>query len=326
MTDAWRIIFRRPGGPEVLEREDLALAEPGVGQARIRITAIGLNFIDTYQRSGLYSLPLPSGLGSEFAGIVEAVGTGVSGFAPGDRVAALMRGTGGYATHIICNADELTTLPMYISDEIAAAVMLKGLTAWMLIERCARLKEGQTILIHSAAGGVGAILVPWAKAAGAIVITHAGNARKADHAIKGGADHAFCEDFDALPAQVREVTAGRGVDVVLDGVGAASWAASLAAVARRGLIVSYGNASGPVPPVAPLELMRAGSIFLTRPTVSDYASSAEERTEGVNRLFALIAERKISIEIGQRFALADAAEAHRMLEARKTIGSTILIP
>lgn len=326
MSGAWRIVARQTGGPEVLEREDYDPGSPGAGQARVRNTAIGLNFIDTYHRSGLYPLPLPTGIGSEFVGVVEAVGTGVKGLSAGDRIAGSISTGGSYATHVLADVNRVFPLPDSISDEVAAASTLKGLTAWMLIERCAKLKQGQSVLIHASAGGVGSILVPWAKAIGATVIAHAGNPTKADRARQAGADHALSGDFGSLAEQVRELTGGRGVDVILDGVGAASWDASLASIARRGLLVSYGNASGPVPPVAPLSLTRAGSIFLTRPTMFDYLETAEERAEGSKRLFKLINDGTIQIEIGRRFALADAADAHRALEGRETVGSSILIP
>jgi NADPH2:quinone reductase len=323
---AWRIVVRRHGGPEVLEREDFDPGAPGPGTALVRITAVGLNFIDTYQRSGLYPLTLPAGLGSEFAGVVEAIGDGVTSVRPGQRVAGALRSPGAYATRIVADAAALFPLPDSISDEVAAAVTIKGLTAWALLEPCAKLRAGQSVLIHSAAGGVGSILVPWAKSLGAFVIAHAGSETKAERARLAGADHALHCDFDVLAARVREITGGHGVDVVLDGVGAASWAASLASTARRGLIASYGNASGPVPPIAPLELARAGSLFLTRPAMFDYIETAEERSRGANRLFTLIGDGTLPIEIGQRFALEDAAEAHRALESRHTVGSTILIP
>jgi NADPH:quinone reductase len=326
MSDPWRIIFRTTGGPEVLERETFDPGFPGPGQVRVKVSASGVNFIDTYHRAGLYPLPLPSGLGTEFAGVVDAVGPDVRGFSPGQHVAARIKRPGSYATHVILSADELVRVPAGISDEVAAAVTLKGLTAWMLLEKCRKLEPGQIVLVHSAAGGVGSLLVPWAKAMGGIVIAHAGSAEKADRARTAGADHILSCSFDDLAAKVRELTGGHGADLVLDGVGAASWASSLGATARRGLIVSYGNASGPVPPVAPLELSRAGSVFLTRPTMFDYTRTPEELAEGCSRLFGLITDGTLSVEIGQRYPLADVAEAHRALESRKTVGSTILIP
>lgn len=326
MRDPWRIVVRRTGGPDVLEREDFDPGTPGPGEALVRITAVGLNFIDTYQRSGLYPLPLPFTPGSEFAGVVEAVGAGVESVTPGQRVSTRMGKPGSYATHALLPADELFILPDGISDDVAAAATLKGLTAWMLIEKCRRLEAGQSVLIHSAAGGVGSLLVPWAKALGLVVYAHAGSPEKAERARQAGADHGLSCPFDDLAAEIRELTSGRGVDLVLDGVGAASWTASLGSVARRGLIASYGNASGPVPPFAPLELARAGSAFLTRPTVFDYTREPEERAEGSERLFSLIANGTLKVEIGQRYPLAEAAQAHRKLEARETVGSTVLLP
>jgi NADPH:quinone reductase len=326
MSEPWRVVFRKTGGPEVLEREAFDPGTPGSGQVRVKISASGVNFIDTYHRAGLYPLPLPSGLGTEFAGVVEAVGADVQGISPGQHVAARLSRPGSYATHAMLGADELFLLPEGISDEVAAAVTLKGLTAWMLLEKCRRLEPGQIVLVHSAAGGVGSLLVPWAKAMGGIVIAHAGSVEKAERARSAGADHVLSCSFEDLAPKVRELTGGHGADLVLDGVGAASWTASLGAIARRGLIVSYGNASGPVPPVAPLELGRAGSVFLTRPTMYDYTRTPEECAEGSSRLFALIADGTLPVEIGQRYSLADVAEAHRALEGRKTVGSTILIP
>jgi NADPH2:quinone reductase len=324
--DAWRIIARQPGGPEVLEREAFAMPTPGPGEVRVRNTAIGVNYIDTYHRSGLYPAPAPIAIGSEAAGIVEAVGHGVEGVSLGQRVAYLPPKAGTYATHSLTSAERLYALPGAVDDATAAASLLKGLTAWMLVERCARVEAGQWVLVHAAAGGVGSIAVQWLKAIGARVIAHAGTEAKAAKAMALGADHALTCPFDALADAVRERTEGRGVDTVFDGVGATSWAASLASLARRGLLVSYGNASGPVPPVAPLVLSRAGSLFLTRPTLYDYLDTADARATGGKRLFALLGAGMVKVEIGQRFALADAAEAHRALESRQTTGSTILIP
>jgi NADPH2:quinone reductase len=326
MSSAWRVVIHRNGGPEVLEREDFDPGDPGPGMALVRITAAGLNFIDTYQRSGLYALTFPATLGSEFVGVVEAVGDGVTAVKPGQRVGAVLRSPGAYATHIVTSAAELMPLPDDIPDEVAAAVLLKGLTAWALLEPCAKVHAGQTVLIHSAAGGVGSILVPWAKSLGATVIAHAGSAAKAERARQAGADHALSCNFDELAQQVRAITGGRGANVVLDGVGAASWTASLASTAPRGLIASYGNASGPVPPFSPLELARAGSLFLTRPAVFAYLETPEERAEASRRLFSQISNGIVPVEIGQRYALADIAEAHRALESRATVASTVLFP
>ena len=325
--DDYRMLIRRTGGPEVIEREAIAPSpsRPGPGEARVRHHAIGLNFIDIYRRSGLYPIDLPAGMGSEAAGVVEAVGAGVDGFAPGDRVAYATGPLGAYATVRTMPAADLIPLPDGIGFDVAAAAMLKGLTAAFLAEPCAKVQPGQAVLVHAAAGGVGSILVQWLKALGATVIAHAGSAEKAARAADLGAAHALSCPMGELAAQVRALTAGAGVAVAFDGVGKASWEASLGSVARRGLIVSYGNASGPVPPFDALALMRAGSIFVTRPTMLDYMHSPEERRALARRLFEKIAGG-LRVPIGARFALADAAEAHRELEARQTWGATIFTP
>jgi NADPH2:quinone reductase len=323
-VDRYRLIFRRTGGPEVIEREELGALEPGPGEVLLRHEAIGLNFIDTYHRSGLYPLALPSGLGSEAAGIVEQAG-GQSGFTAGERVAYALAPAGAYATHRLIAADRLVRLPDGVNAETAAAVMLKGCTAEMLIERCAGIRAGDWVLVHAAAGGVGSILVPWLKAVGARVIAHAGAAEKAGMAADLGADHALSCPLDDLAEQVKELS-DRGVSCVFDGVGAASWAASLASLRKRGLMISYGNASGPVPPMSPLELARGGSLFLTRPTLADYVADPAELQASAARLFEMIETGAVPITIGARFPLSDATEAHRALEARATTGSTLLIP
>lgn len=326
MSEPFRLLFRATGSPEVLESEPVGALDPGPGELRVRHEAVGLNYIDTYHRSGLYPVQLPSGLGTEAAGTVEAVGAGVSDFAPGDRIGTFSGPLGAYATHRLIAADRAVKLPDGISAEVAAASLLKGCTAEMLIERCARILPGQTVLVHAAAGGVGSILVPWLKAIGATVIAHAGSAKKAALAKAEGADHALSCPMESLAAEVRALTDGQGVNVVLDGVGAASWAASLASIAKLGLIVSYGNASGPVPPFSPLDLARAGSVFVTRPTLFDYVATPDSMRASAARLFAMIESGAVTIKIGSRFPLAEAAEAHRALEARQTTGSTILLP
>jgi NADPH2:quinone reductase len=314
------------GGPDVLAPREIAVPKPGAGEVLVRHEAVGLNFIDTYHRSGLYPVTLPSGIGNEAAGLVEAVGDGVSDFAAGDRVGYFTGPLGAYASHRVLAAERLVKLPVGVSSDEAAALMLKGATAEYLIERCARVEAGQAVLVHAAAGGVGSILVPWLKAIGASVIAHAGSAEKAAIARELGADHALSCAMDALAGEVRELTGWAGVHVVLDGVGAASWAASLGSVARRGLIVSYGNASGPVPPFTALDLTRAGSIFVTRPTLADYAATPEEMRTCAARVFEMGASGVVKARIGARFALRDAAAAHRAIESRATTGSTILIP
>jgi NADPH2:quinone reductase len=321
--ERYRLIIRGTGGPEVLEREALGALVPGPGEVLLRQEAIGLNYIDTYHRSGLYPLSLPSGLGSEAAGVVEGVGDG-TGFREGDRVAYALAPPGAYATHRLVGADRLVRLPDDVDSETAAAVMLKGCTAEMLVERCARVQAVDRVLVHAAAGGVGSILVPWLKRVGALVIAHAGSTAKAAIARDLGADQTLSCPFDQLSEKIRELTQGAGVRAVFDGVGAASWLASLSSLGRRGLMVSYGNASGPVPPFSPLELARGGSLFLTRPTLGDYVATGEELQASAARLFEMIRSGAIPVRIGARFPLADAAEAHRALQERRTTGSTVL--
>jgi NADPH2:quinone reductase len=321
-----RIEISELGGPEVLRLVEAETPAPGPGQVLIRQEAVGLNFIDTYYRTGLYSAELPTGLGNEAAGVVEAVGEGVADLKTGDRVGYPTGPLGAYASHRAVEAGRLVRIPDGISSEQAAAAMLKGCTAEYLIERCAKVTPGQTVLVHSAAGGVGSILVQWLKAIGATVIAHSGNAEKAAIASNLGADHSLHGPLDALAAEVRRLTDGQGVPVVLDGVGAASWAASLASVARRGIIVTYGNASGPVPPFSALDLLRAGSIFATRPSLADYCGTVEELRASAGRLFELMLSGAVAVRVGARYPLARAAEAHRALEARETTGSTVLIP
>ena len=326
MADPYAFRIERTGGPEVLEAERIDVPAPGEGELLIRHEAVGLNYLDTYHRSGLYPLPLPSGIGSEAAGIVEAVGAGVQGFREGDRVGYFSGPLGSYATHRTIDADRVVMLPDTIDSETAAAAMLKGCTAEYLVERCARVAKGEAVLVHSAAGGVGSLLVQWLKSIGAIVVAHAGTSRKAEMAKALGADHALSCPMDELAAQVRALTDGKGVPVVLDGVGAASWQASLGAVSRKGLIATYGNASGPVPPFTAIDLLRAGSIFVTRPTLADYAATPEEMRTSAARLFEMIASGTVKVTIGARHPLLEAADAHRALEARQTTGSTVLIP
>jgi len=323
---AFAIRFHATGGPEVLAAETVDVGEPGPGQVRVRHEAVGLNFIDTYFRTGLYPAELPSGLGNEAAGVIEAVGEGVSGLQAGDRIGYFTGPLGAYASHRLVEADRLVALPAGIASEQAAAAMLNGCTAEYLIERCARVQPGQAVLVQAAAGGVGSIAVQWLKAIGATVIAHSGNAAKAGLATQLGADFSFDCPMDQLGAKVREVTGGEGVPVVLDGVGAASWEASLASVARRGLIASYGNASGPVPPFSMLDIMRRGSIFVTRPTLFDYCAPVGEMRASAARLFDMMLSGKVEVRVGARYPLADAAEAHRALEARETTGSTVLVP
>ncbi len=317
--------FEATGGPEVILWRDVEPPPPGPGEVRVRHTAVGLNYIDTYHRSGLYPLKLPSGLGSEAVGVVEAAGAGVA-FAPGDRVGTWGPALGGYATARNVKAEQLVRVPDGVADEVAAAVMLKGATAAFLVEDCARVQAGQIVLVHAAAGGVGHLLVGWLKAIGATVIGVVGSAAKADKVLAAGADHVLRHDVDDLPARVRDITGGEGVPVVLDGVGAATWAASLGSAARRGLIVSYGNAGGAVRGVDLTILARHGSLFVTRPTLFDYAVTPDEKQAIADRVFTMLAKGAIVPEIGQRFAQEEAAAAHRALEAGETVGSSVLLP
>lgn len=314
------------GGPEVIQWVDVDLPPPGPGEVRMRNTAVGLNFIDTYHRSGLYPVPLPSGLGGEAAGLVEAVGEGVTDFAVGDRVATFGPGLGAYATARNVPAKLLFALPDDISDETAAAALLKGGTVEFLVERCARVEPGWTVLVHAAAGGVGQIAVRWLKAIGVRVLATVGSADKVALAVEAGADDVLVSRGEGIADWVRGITSGAGVEVVFDGVGKATWEASLASVRRRGLVVSFGNASGPVDGVNLGALARAGSVYVTRPTMFDYYVTPEERAAGSARLFQMLRSGAVRADIGPRFALEDAADAHRALEAGKTTGSTILVP
>jgi NADPH2:quinone reductase len=320
------IQIERTGGPEVLEAKTVPDPEPGPGQIRIRHGAVGLNFVETYQRSGLYPMALPKVLGQEAAGTVDAVGDGVTRFHVGDRAGYVAGSSGGYAERAVIDEGKAVRLPGFVSDADAAAVLLKGLTVEMLVRRCYPLKAGQTALVHAAAGGVGQLLVQWAKAIGATVIATAGSAEKLKIAGGHGADHLVSYAEADWADRVRALTGGAGVQVAYDGVGKATFDGSLKSLARRGSLVLYGGASGPVPPMDPLALMRGGSLYLTRPTLFDYAADTAELDEAAAALFALMHDGKLKVSVGQRFALKDAADAHRALEARQTTGSTLLIP
>lgn len=316
----------RAGGPEVLEAVDLPIPTPGPGEILIRHEAIGLNFIDTYQRTGLYPVKFPAVLGLEGAGIVEAVGEGVTRFVPGDRAAYGNGPLGGYAEYHVVPAGRAVKVPAGIDSRIAAAAMLKGMTAEFLLRRCYTVRKGETVLIHAAAGGVGAILTQWGKALGATVIGTAGSPEKAALARNHGADETILYRDEDVAARVRALTGGQGVRVVYDGVGAATFEGSLASLGRRGMLVSYGNASGPAPAVEPLRLSRGGSLFLTRPTLFDYVVTTEELDESAGALFEVINSGAVKIGIGQTFPLSQTRQAHEALEGRETTGSTLLIP
>ena len=314
------------GGPEVLDLVDLPEPDPGPGQVLVRQAAIGVNYIDTYHRSGLYPLRLPSGLGMEGAGEVVATGEGVTRFAPGDRVAFASGPIGAYAELHAVDAGRAVAIPEGVDNRTAAAALLKGMTAEFLLRRCRPVSPGETILIHAAAGGVGQIMVQWAKALGAIVIATAGNAAKAGRVRDLGADHVILYGEQDVAAEVRKITGGAGVPVAYDSVGAATFEGTLASLARRGVFVSFGNASGPPPAVEPGRLMRMGSLFFTRPTLGDDVATTEELDASAAAVFGRIAAGEISIEIGQTFPLSQARAAHEALESRQTVGSTLLIP
>jgi NADPH:quinone reductase len=312
------------GGPEVMQWQDITLPPPGPGEVRLRHTAIGLNFIDTYHRSGLYPIALPSGLGLEAAGVVEAVGDGVT-LPVGARVGYCWGPIGAYATHRNIAAANVVALPDGVSDEMAAAGLLKGCTTEFLVERCAGVKPGDWALVPAAAGGVGLLLMQWLKLVGATVIAVAGTAQKLALAAAHGADHGVLDSADVAGA-VRALTGGRGVDVVFDGVGKASWDASLDSLKQRGLLISFGNASGPVSGVDLGILARKGSLFVTRPTLFDYYSTPEERQKHAGRVLELMASGALKLAVNQHYKLAQAARAHEDLAARLTTGSTVLVP
>jgi NADPH2:quinone reductase len=314
------------GGPEVLQWEAVPASEPGPGEVLIRQTAIGLNFIDVYERTGLYPGALPSGLGREGAGVVEAVGPRARGLAVGDRVAYVSGQPGAYAQQRVMPADRVVKVPDGVSDRLAAAAMLKGLTAWFLLRRTHRILRGDAVVVHAAAGGVGLILAQWAHHLGARVIGVVGSDAKAEVARAHGCHHALVFGRDDLATRVRELTDGAGARVVYDSVGKDTFFASLDSLRPLGLMVSYGNASGPVPAIAPLELSKRGSLFLTRPTLFHYIARRADLERGARELFEVIGSGAVRIEIGQGYALQDVAQAHRDLEARRTIGSTVLIP
>lgn len=321
-----RAEIRRLGGPEVIEWVESDIPAPGHGEVLIEQTAIGLNFIDTYHRTGLYPIELPSGLGLEAAGKIIALGDGVGGYEIGDRVAYMGPGLGAYATHRVMPADALFKLPDNVSDELAAAAILKAATTEGLVERCAHVKAGDTVVVHAAAGGVGLIMVQWLKALGAHVIGTVSSSAKADAAMAAGCDHIIRYDRDDIAAGVRELTDGAGVPVVFDGVGKDTFMASLDSLAPRGLLVSFGNASGPVDGVNLGILAQKGSLFVTRPTLMHYYATPEDRARGIGRVWEMLGNGDVKVTIGQTYALKDAAQAHIDLEARRTTGSTVLLP
>jgi len=327
MTHAIKIY--ETGGPDAMRWEEVSLGDPAAGEARIRQTAVGLNYIDIYHRSGLYPVPLPSGLGMEGAGVVEAVGAAVADLRVGDRVAYAsgpLAPVGAYAEARIMPADRLVKLPDAIDDRTAAAMMLQGMTAQYLLRRTYRVQPGDTILIHAAAGGVGLIVCQWAKALGAKVIGTVGSDEKAALARTHGCDHPIVYTRENFVARVRELTGGAGVPVVYDSIGKDTFFDSLDCLRPLGLMVSFGNASGAVPPVDLGELTRRGSLFLTRPSLFGYTEARADLLATAGELFDVVVSGKVRIEVNQTYALRDVAQAHIDLSTRRTTGSTILLP
>jgi len=320
------IRFHEHGGPEVLRIEELEPGKPEAGEVQVRHTAIGLNFIDVYDRTGLYAGELPSGLGREAAGVVVALGRKVRGFKAGDRVAYVYTRPGAYSEVRNVPADRLVKVPRGISDEEAAALMLKGLTAHYLLRRTHRVARGENILVHAAAGGVGLLVCQWAKALGAKVIGVVGSDAKAELARRNGCRHVLILGREPLAGEVKKLTKGEGVAVVYDSVGKDTFMDSLDCLRPLGMMVTYGNASGPPPAVSPLELSKRGSLFLTRPTLFNYIATRPALDAAARELFAAVKSRAVRVRIGQRYALTDAAQAHRDLEGRRTTGATVLIP
>ncbi|MER5382728.1 quinone oxidoreductase [Streptomyces sp. NPDC002688] len=322
---AHAIRFKETGGPEVLRWEEVVVGDPGPGEVRIRHHAVGLNFADTYFRTGLYPAALPAGLGVEAAGVVEAVGEGVTRVSAGDRVTYTGSPLGAYSTERIMPADSLIRLPDGIGFETAAAMTMRGLTSAYLLRRIHPLKTGDTILLTAAAGGVGLIVCQWAKLLGLNVIGTVSTEEKAELARAHGCDHVIHYRSENVAERVRELTDGAGVPVAFDSIGKTTYAASLASLRRRGLLVCFGTASGPVPPIDAMQLAVGGSLFVTRPALADYIADPAERAELAGELFDHVTSGRITIEVNQRYALEDAAQAHRELEAGQTTGSSVFV-
>ena len=314
------------GGPEVLSYETIELPEPGPGEARVRHTAIGLNFIDTYHRTGLYPMDFPAGLGTEAAGVVDAVGTDVNHVQPGDRIVYTGMPPGAYAEYRNYAADKLAKIPDSVTDEQAAAAFLKGLTAWYLLHRSYPVKPGDPVLLYAAAGGVGLLAAQWAKHLGATVIGVVSTDAKAKLARENGCDHIIMANDDDIAGAVRKLTGGDGVAAVYDSIGKDTFMTSLDCLRPHGVMVTFGNASGPVEPFAPAELAKRHSLFVTRPVLFDFIASRDDLTGAADALFGVIASGAVNVTVNQRYPLAEAAKAHRDLEGRKTTGSTILVP
>jgi NADPH2:quinone reductase len=320
------IRLHQTGGPDVLKWEDVEVGEPGPGQARVRHAAVGVNFVDTYHRSGLYPVQLPGGLGGEGAGVVEAVGPGVTGVRPGDRVAYAGGPPGSYSEVRVMPADRLVKIPAGIPDRQAAAMMLKGMTVQYLIRRTHRVQPGETVLFHAAAGGVGLIACQWLKALGATVIGTVGSDEKAALAKAHGCDHPIVYTREDFPKRVRELTGGAGVPVVYDSVGKSTFPGSLDCLRPLGLWVSFGNASGPVPPFELGVLAQKGSLYVTRPTLATYTATRADLEATAGELFDVVLAGKVKVEVRHTYPLRDAAQVHRDLEGRKTTGSVVMLP
>ncbi len=325
-TSVGAITFETTGGPDVLSWSQKDLPAPGPHEVRVRHTAVGVNYIDTYHRSGLYPVPLPSGLGLEAAGVVEATGAEVTTLKPGDRIAYGTGPIGAYSEAANCPADRVVPLPDGITDDMAAAIMLKGMTTQYLLRRTYPVQAGETILVHAAAGGVGLLACQWANHLGATVIGTVGTDEKAALASANGCHHPIVYTRDNVVEQVREITGGAGVPVVYDGVGKDTWSMSLDCLKPRGLMVSFGNASGAVPPISIQELSAKGSLFLTRPTLFHYTMTPDELRATADDLFSVIMSDAVKVSIQQTYALADARKAHEDLQGRKTTGATLLRP
>ena len=320
------IVIRANGGPEVMQLENVSVGAPGPGQVKLKQTAIGVNFIDTYHRSGLYKVPAPFTPGMEAVGMVDAVGADVGDLKVGDRVCYGNGPIGGYAAERLIPAASVVKVPAKLKDEHVAGMMLRGLTVWYLVRALHDLKAGETVLFHAAAGGVGLIFCQWARAIGATVIGTVGDAAKAKLATEAGCTHVIQYKTEDFPARVKDITGGKGVSVVYDGVGKDTFHKSLDCLAPRGLMVSFGNASGPPPPLEIALLSAKGSLFITRPTLGSYVGKREDMVRATGELFDMVIKGDIKIDIGQSYTLEYAAHAHRDLESRKTTGSTILIP